>query len=119
MEHADARVRERAVARQRAEDRRRRRRSGTVWALRVLLPVLGAAAVLAALELAGGDLGDWTPGAAAAIPAAAVVLPALAVAALARRDGPVVALLWPLVTLAAEIALVFAVGLVGLGLGPG
>ena len=118
MEHAGERVRERAVARQRAEDRRRRRRSLGVWTLRVLLPFVGAAAVLAAVELAGGDLGDWSPAAAVAVPVAILLVPALASGVLARRDGIPLAILWVLVTLAAELALVFCVGLVALGLGP-
>lgn len=119
MEHAESRVRERAVARQRAADRRRRRRSGAVWTLRVLLPLLGAAAVLAAVEQAGGDLGDWSPTAAAAVPVGLLLVPAVISAALARHEGIALAFLWLLVTLAAEVALVFCVGFVALGLGPG
>jgi hypothetical protein len=89
-----------------------------VWALRVLLPVLGAAAALAVLEGAGGDLGRLSPAAAVALPAAALLVPALACAVVARGDGPAEVVLWLLVALAAELALVFAVGLVALGLGP-
>jgi hypothetical protein len=111
VEHADERVRERAMARQRKADRRRRRRSGSVWVLRILLPVLGAAAMLALL---GSEGGDWPPAAGAAI----LLAPALVSAATARRDGPVAVVLWLLLTLAAEVALVFGVGLVALGLGP-
>jgi hypothetical protein len=119
VEHAEARVRERAVARQRAADRRRRRWSWTVWVLRLALPFLGAGAVTAAVERAGGDLGAWTPTAAVAIPAALLAIPALVSALLARREGVVLAALWALVTLAAEVALVFGVAFVALGLGPG
>jgi hypothetical protein len=118
VEHAEARVRERAVARQRAADRRRRRRSGTVWALRLLLPFLGAAAVLAVFERAGGDLHGWSTAAAVAVPAACLLVPAAVSAALGRAEGAIVAVLWGLVTLAAEIVLVFGAGLVALGLGP-
>jgi hypothetical protein len=118
VEHAEARVRERAMARQRAADRRRRRRSGTVWVLRILLPVLGAAAVLALLQ-ARGDLGDLSAVAAVAVPAAVLLIPALASALLARAEGLADAVLWLLVTLAAELALAFGVGLDLLGLGPG
>jgi hypothetical protein len=117
VEHAEARVRERAVARQRAADRRRRRRSGTAWALRVLLPVLGAAALVALLQAKGG-LGALSPSAAVAVPAIVLLVPALAAALLARREGLADAVLWLLVTLAAELALAFAVGLDLLGLGP-
>jgi hypothetical protein len=118
VEHADARVRERAMARQRAADRRRRRRSGTVWALRVLLPVLGAAALLALLQ-AKGDLGDLSPAAAVAVPAMVLLVPAVVSALLTRGEGLADAVLWLLVTLAAELALAFGVGLDLLGLGPG
>jgi hypothetical protein len=118
VEHAETRVRERAVARQRAADRRRRRRTGTVWALRLLLPFLGAAAVLALFRREGGDLSGWSLAAAAAIPAAILLVPALVSAALARREGAILAILWLLVTLAAEIVLVFGVGFLALDLGP-
>lgn len=109
MEGAETRVHERAMARQRAADRRQRRRSWTVWALRVLLPLLGAAAALLVLEAR-----DWSTVAAAA----ALVVPAAVSAWLARRESLPDAILWLLVTLAAELALVFGVGLVLLGLGP-
>jgi hypothetical protein len=89
-----------------------------VSALRVVLPLLGAAAALAILE-GEGDLGPFSPAAAIAIPVAVLGLPAVVSAWLARRDGVGDAILWLLVTLAAELALVFGVGLVGLGLGPG
>jgi hypothetical protein len=106
------------MARQRAADRRRRRRSATVWVLRILLPVLGAAAALALLQV-NGDLSDLSPAAAVAVPAAVLLIPALASALLARVDGLADAVLWLLVTLAGELALAFGVGLDLLGLGPG
>jgi hypothetical protein len=117
VEHAEARVRERAMARQRAADRRRRRRSGVVWALRALLPVLGAAALLALLQ-AEGDLAGLSPAAAVAVPVTLLLVPALICALLARAEGLADAVLWLLVTLAAELALAFGVGLDLLGLGP-
>jgi hypothetical protein len=118
VDFAEERLRQRALVRERAGERRRRRRGIAVWALRALLPLLGAAAVLAALERAGGDLRRWTLPAAVAALLGAALLPALASAWLARREGAVEALLWALVTLAAEVALVFGVGLLALGLGP-
>jgi hypothetical protein len=118
VEHAEARVRERAVARQRSADRRRRRRSATAWILRILLPVLGAAAVLALLQHEGGDLRRLSPAAAVGIPLALLVVPALISGRLARDHGRAEMVLWPLVTLAAELALVFGAGLALLGLGP-
>jgi hypothetical protein len=110
VEGAETRVHERAMARQRAADRRQRRRSWAVWTLRVVLPLLGAAAALLVLEAR-----DWSVLAAAA----ALAVPAAASAWLARRESIPEAILWLLVTLAAELALVFAVGLVLLGVGPG
>jgi hypothetical protein len=109
VEGAETRVHERAMARQRAADRRQRRRSWTVWSLRVLLPLLGAAAALLVLQTR-----DWSTLAAVA----AFAVPAAVSAWLARRDSLPDAILWLLVTLAAELALVFGVGLVLLGLGP-
>jgi hypothetical protein len=87
--------------------------------LRVVLPVLGAAAVLIAFTAAGGDLGDWPTAAAVAVPVAAVLVPAVVAALLARRDGAFDAVLWGLLTVAAEVVLVFGVGFGLLGLGPG
>jgi hypothetical protein len=110
VDHAEERLQTRAAARQRAADRRRRRRGWVVWALRALLPLAGAAGALAVLEGSRRSAG---------VLAAIVLVPAVVAGALARRDGALEALLWALVTLAAEIALVFAVGLVALGLGPG
>jgi hypothetical protein len=109
VDHAEERLRTRAQERRRTADRRQRRRSGTTWVLRVLLPLAGAAGVLAVLEGSRRSAG---------LLVAIAVVPALLSAALARRDGALDALLWALVTLAAEVALVFVVGLVALGLGP-
>jgi hypothetical protein len=119
VEHADERLRDRAAARQRAEERRRRRWGWLAWILRIALPLLGAAAVLATLQAAGGDLRGWQTGAAAAVPAAELLVPAAGVALTGRGDGAIEALLWALAALAAEVALVFGAGFVLLGLGPG
>jgi hypothetical protein len=117
VEHADERLQERAAARQLAEARRRRRRRAVAWSLRIALPLAGAAAVLATLRAAGGDLHAWQAPTAAAVLAAEVLLPAVAAAATARRAA-LEALLWALVTLAAEVALIFGAGFEALGLGP-
>jgi hypothetical protein len=118
VDHADERLRVRATARQRDGDRRRRRRRWTAWTLRILLPVLGAAAVLAAFDAAGGDLRRWSAAAAVAGPALALLLPAAGVGLTARGEGAVTVVLWALVALAAEVALVFGAGFGLLGLGP-
>jgi hypothetical protein len=118
VDHAEERLQERATARQRTDVRRRRRRSGAAWILRIGLPLLGAAAVLATLQSGDGTLGRWSAGTAAAIVAAELLVPAVVVGATARRSSFVEAVLWFLVALAAEVALVFGVGFAALGLGP-
>jgi hypothetical protein len=119
VDHAEERLQERAAARQRVDARRRRRRSGAAWILRIGLPLLGAAAVLATLQARGGDLGDWPAATAAAVVALELALPALVVGIVcARRYSWAEGVLWALIVVAAEIALVFGVGLLVLGLGP-
>lgn len=103
------------MARQRSEVRRRRRRSGAAWILRIGLPLLGAAAVLVTFQAAGGDLSRWTPGGAATIVGAELLVPAVGTGLTARG---VEGVLWALVALAAEVALVFGAGFQLLGLGP-
>ena len=88
------------------------------WILRIALPILGAAAVLATLESRGGDLAGWTAATAAAVLTAELAVPAVLAGLTARDEGWAVALLWVLVTLAAAIALTVGVGFLGLGLGP-
>jgi hypothetical protein len=118
VDHAEQRLQERAAARQRTDVRRRRRRSGTAWILRIGLPLLGAAAVLATLQSGDGDLGRWPAATAAAIVGAEMLVPALIVGFTARHESWFEAVLWFLVALAAEVALVFGVGFAALGLGP-
>jgi hypothetical protein len=88
------------------------------WILRIALPMLGAAVVLATLESRGGDLAGWTAATAAAVPAAELAVPAVLAGLTARGEGWAVALLWALVTLAAELTLTVGVGFLALGLGP-
>jgi hypothetical protein len=118
VDHAEARLRERATARQRVEDRRRRRRSSVAWILRIGLPLLGAAAVLATLQSRGGDLSGWTATTAAAVLGAAALVPAVLTGITARHDGVPTAILWALIALAAEVVLVFGAGFGLLRLGP-
>jgi hypothetical protein len=65
------------------------------------------------------NLDDWAPWQAVAALAAAVVVPALAAAWVARRDGAAEAILWALACVGVEVALVFGVAFLALGLGPG
>jgi hypothetical protein len=84
----------------------------------VVLALLGAAAVVAAVEGAGGDLSEWPLWQAIAVPAALFVVPAALSAWVARRRGVVEAFLWALVCAALQFALVFGVGFLALGYGP-
>ena len=102
----EARNRERA----RRAERRDRRERIALWLLApLLLPAAGAAGAIAVLDA----------GAAAGLAVASVVAPALVSAWLARRRGLLELVLWPLITVAAGVALAFWVGLVWLGYGPG
>jgi hypothetical protein len=102
----EARNRERT---RRAEKRDRRERIA-LWLLApLLLPAAGAAGAIAVLHADG----------AAGLAVASVVAPALVTVWLARRRGWLELVLWPLITLAAAVALIFWVGLVWLGYGPG
>ncbi len=85
----------------------------------VVFALLGAAAVVAVVEGAGGDLSEWPLWQAIAVPAALFAVPALLVAAWAfRRRGPVEALLWVIACGALQLALVLGVGFLALGYGP-
>jgi hypothetical protein len=84
----------------------------------VALPILGAAAVVGVIEAAGGDLGAWKTWQVVAALAAALVVPAGLSLWLVRRDGVVQAIAWAVVCAGLQVALVFGVGFVALGLGP-
>ena len=84
-----------------------------------VLPLAGAAAVVGLIEAAGGDLGDWETWQAVAALAAAVVVPTALTVWLVRRGGVLQAIAWAVVCAGLQFALVFGVGFVALGLGPG
>jgi hypothetical protein len=84
----------------------------------VLLAAAGAAALVALVESAGGDFGAWPTWQAIAVPVAAFVVPALLSAAVTWRYGWVQAVLWAVVCVAVQFALVFGVGFLALGYGP-
>ena len=116
---AQTRIAARNRARERKAEKRARRERILLWLCApLLLPAAGAAAVLAVLDDAGGDLRAWSSGSVALLTAAVFGLPALLSAWLARRRGRIEPLGWAAITLCAEIALVFWVGLIALGLGP-
>src|SRR3954470_14209557 len=84
----------------------------------VVLPIAGAAATAGLLDREGGDLTGWST---RSVVLAVVLLfgvPAAITVWLARRRGPFEALGWAAITVLAQIALVFWVGLVALGIGP-
>ena len=94
------------------------RRGWWPWLIGALvLPVVGAAAVVAVVEQV--DLAGWDSWQAAAVLAALFAVPGLLSAWAARSFGVVEALAWALATIGAQLALVFGVGFLALGLGPG
>jgi hypothetical protein len=83
----------------------------------VVLPVLGAVAVVAVVE--GVDLDTWSSWQAAAVLGALFAVPALLSAFIARAFGFVEAVAWALACVGVQVALVFGVAFLALGLGPG
>ena len=94
------------------------RRGWTPWLIGALvLPALGAAAVVALVEEV--DLASWEDWQAAAAIAALFAVPAVLSAVVARRFGVVEAVAWAFACAGVQLALVFGVGFLALGLGPG
>ena len=94
------------------------RRGWTPWLVgAVVLPVLGAAATVAVVEEA--SLSSWDAWQAAAVLAATFVVPAAVSAWVARSFGVAEAVAWALACAGIQLALVFGVGFLALGLGPG
>jgi hypothetical protein len=94
------------------------RRGWLPWLLAPLvLPALGAVVVVALTEKA--DLSEWVVWQAALALGAAFVVPALLAAWAGRRGGVVEALAWTFACVGVEVALVFGIGFLALGLGPG
>jgi hypothetical protein len=118
IERAEARLDERSQQRRDSSVRRVRRARIRRWLLRLLLPFAGAVLFVAILEGAGGDLGDWAPGAATAFVVAALAWPALVAAWLSRRDGWLEAIAWAIGVFAVQGALIFGVAFAELGYGP-
>jgi hypothetical protein len=84
----------------------------------LLLAAAGAAVLVALVEGAGGDFGDWPEWQAIAVPVGVFVAPAVLTGLIARRSGVAEALLWAVACAALQLALVLGVGFVALGLGP-
>lgn len=111
----EARSRERAEARRRRA--RRRRWLPPVLAL-LVLPVAGAAALVALLESEDGDLGAWPDSRATAALAAAFLWPLAASAVATRRRPLPERMLWPFATVLVMVALTLGLAFAVLGLGP-
>ena len=119
VEEAEGRLESRSAARREQLAKRDRRRALAPWLLCLLpLPAVGAGALLAIIDGQGGDLRELSTTAAALVVAGCLLLPALASAWVGRRHGRLDAVLWGLVTLAVELALVFGLGFAVLDLGP-
>ncbi len=108
-------ARTRIEARNRERDRkaakRDRREQILLWLCApLLLPAAGAAAATAVVEA--------KPSPEVPLFLAAFAIPVVLTIWLARRRGWFERVVWPLVTLAAEVALLFWVGFVALGYGP-
>ena len=101
-----------------AEGAREAQRAWLPWLLAPLvLPAVGAAVIVALVD--GADLDRWELWQVVAALGAAVVVPAALSAWIARRHGVVEAIAWALACVGVETALVFGVGFLALGLGPG
>ena len=117
VEDAEARLDSRSAERRASLDKRDRRRRLIPWLLCLVpLPAAGAAALVVVLRAA--DREAWPAGQAALAAAACVLVPALLAGWVGRRHGRLDAVLWSLVTLAVELALVLGLGFAVLDLGP-
>jgi hypothetical protein len=119
VEETEGRLESRSRERRAQLEKRDRRRRRAPWLLCLLpLPAAGAGVLLAIIDGQGGDLRELSTGAAVGVVAGCLLLPALASAWVGRRHGRLDAVLWGLVTLAVELALVFGLGFAVLDLGP-
>ena len=115
----DAEVGLRSQERQAWRERRKRRRRLTPWLICLVpLPAAGAGLLLAIIDGQGGDLGELSTVSSVAVIAGCLLVPALLSGWVGRRHGRLDAVLWALVTLAIELALVFGLGFGVLDLGP-
>ena len=119
VEAAELRLEARSRERRDELARRARRRRIRLWLLGpLLLPALGAAGLVWALEREGGDFGGWPAWRTAVVLVGAFVVPAVITAWLARRRGVLEAIAWAVATVCIEVVLVFGVGFLALGYGP-
>ena len=119
VEDAEVRLESRSRERRAELERRERRRRLTPWLVCLVpLPAIGAGLLLAIIDGQGGDLRELSTAAAVAVVAGCLLVPALLSGWVGRRHGALDGVLWALVTLALELALVFGLGFAVLDLGP-
>ena len=119
VEDAEVRLESRSRERRSWLERRDRRRRLAPWLICLVpLPALGAGILLAIIDDQGGDLRELSGGEAVGLVAACLLVPVLLSGWVGRRHGRLDAVLWALVTLAVELALVFGLGFAVLDLGP-
>ena len=119
VEEAEGRLESRSAARREQRAKRDRRRRWAPWLICLLpLPAAGAGALLAIIDGQGGDLRELSTADAVLVVAGCLLVPALVSGWVGRRHGRLDAVLWALVTLAVELALVFGLGFAVLDLGP-
>ena len=119
VEDAEVRLESRSQQRRAGLERRDRRRRLAPWLICLVpLPAAGAGLLLAIIDGQGGDLRELSTATAAAVVAGCLLVPALLSGWVGRRHGKLDAVLWALVTLAIELALVFGLGFAVLDLGP-
>jgi hypothetical protein len=119
VEEAEGRLDSRSRERRAQLEKRDRRRRWLPWLICLVpLPALGAGILLAIVDGQGGDLRELSGAEAALLVAGCLLVPALLSGWVGRRHGGVDAVLWALVTLAVELALVFGLGFAVLDLGP-
>ena len=119
VEEAEGRLESRSRERRAQLEKRDRRRRWAPWLICLLpLPAAGAGVLLAIIDGQGGDLRELSTAAAVGVVAGCLLVPALVSAWVGRRHGRLDAVLWGLVTLAVELALVFGLGFAVLDLGP-
>ena len=119
VEDAEVRLESRSRERRAEIERRDRRRRIVPWLICLVpLPAIGAGVLLAVIDSSGGDLRELSTASTVAVIAGCLLVPALLSGWVGRRHGRVDAVLWALVTLAIELALVFGLGFAVLDLGP-
>ena len=119
VEDAEFRLESRSQQRRAGLERRDRRRRLAPWLICLVpLPAAGAGLLLAIIDGQGGDLGELSTASSVAVIAGCLLVPALLSGWVGRRHGRLDAVLWALVTLAIELALVFGLGFAVLDLGP-